>query len=105
MHQKVMAAARTALDNFLSNPHKITAQDVARLTELGLELGRSACGLAPGQSDEAPYRGPTISLEFRAAIEKVYGQPVPAEFIDADEVVPITDAQTRDDSHNQPVSP
>ena len=33
MHQKLMDAARTTLDTFLSNPHRVTAQDVARLTE------------------------------------------------------------------------
>lgn len=92
MHRKLMVAAQTALDNFLSNPHRITANDIARLAELGFDLGRSACGLAHGQSDEAPPRGPTLSLEFRAAVEKIYGRPVPPEFIDADEVVPVTTA-------------
>ena len=89
MHRKLMAAAQTALDNFLSNPQRVTAQDVARLTELGLELGRSACGLAGPQPDEAAPRGPFISLEFRAAIEKVYGQPVPPKFIDAESEIEV----------------
>ena len=87
MHRKLMAAAQTALDNFLSNPHRITAQDVARLTELGLELGRSACGLNGRQPEETVPRGPFISLEFRAALEKAYGQPVPPQFIDAESEV------------------
>jgi len=82
MHRRLMAAAETALDNFLSNPHRITAQDVARLTELGLELGRSACGLP--QPDETAPRGPFINIEFRNALEKIYGEPVPAKFIDTE---------------------
>lgn len=70
MHRKLMAAAQCALDNFLSDPRRVTAQDIVRLTELGLDLGRSACGLLPGQTEGSVHRGPTISLEFRAAIEK-----------------------------------
>ena len=93
MHQKLMIAAQTALDKFLSNPTRVTAQDIARLTELGLSLGRSACGLAG--APEEPPRGPIISLEFRAAIEKAHGQPVPAEFIDAEsEVAPVSQPVT-----------
>lgn len=82
MHRRLMAAAQTALDFFLSNPHRITAQDVVRLTELGLELGRSACGLP--QPDETAPRGPFIRLEFRTALKKIYGEPVPAKFIDTE---------------------
>jgi len=85
---RALRLANEAMDRFEANSDKYgTLEGIARLLELSSVLGRRSRGM-PLQVKEEPKpienKGPTISLEFRMAIEKAYGQPIPAEFIDVE---------------------
>jgi hypothetical protein len=47
----------------------------------------------------------TISIEFRAAIEKIYGKPVPAEFIDIESTSPQPSPQSGEGEGRAEVKP
>ena len=85
---RALRLANETMDRWEENTDKYgTLEGIARLLELASVLGRRSRGM-PLQVKEEPKqienKGPTISLEFRLAIEKAYGQPIPAEFIDVE---------------------
>ena len=87
---RALRLANETMDRWEANPDKFgTLEGIARLVELSSVLGRRSRGM-PLQVKEEPKqlenKGPTISIEFRTALEKIYGQPVPAKFIDVEEV-------------------
>jgi hypothetical protein len=91
---RALRLANETMDRWEKNPDKYgTLEGIARLLELSSVLGRRSRGM-PLQVKEEPKqlenKGPTISLEFRMALEKIYGQPVPAKFIDVEEVPAIS---------------
>jgi len=93
---RALRLANETMDRWEQNPDKYgTLEGIARLLELSSVLGRRSRGM-PLQVKEEPKqienKGPTISIEFRTALEKIYGQPVPAKFIDVEEV-PATSPQ------------
>ena len=55
-----------------------------RLLELASKLGRLSCGMATDKTETEIQETRTLSVEFRAAVEKIYGQPVPPQFIDVE---------------------
>ena len=85
---RALRLANEAMDRWEANKDKYgSLEGIARLLELASVLGRRSVGMPLQVKEEPkplPPKGPTISIEFRAAIEKAYGQPVPAEFIDVD---------------------
>jgi len=73
LHHEVLAAARSALQNFQDNSHKTTVADIARLIELASRLGRLAAGM---DTEPPPAAVPTIRVEVSAALKRIYSQPV-----------------------------
>jgi len=73
LHQELLAAARSALQNFQENSHKTTVPDITRLIELASRLGRAACGMEPGQLDGT---APTVRIELSAALKRIHSQPI-----------------------------
>jgi hypothetical protein len=93
---RALRLANEAMDRWEANEHKYgSLEGIARLLEPASVLGRRSRGMPLQVRDEPKAienKAPTISIEFRAAIEKAYGQPVPAEFIDV-ESKPVEPAQ------------
>jgi hypothetical protein len=82
---RALRLANEAMDRWEANEAKYgTLEGIARLLELSSVLGRRSRGMPMQVKDEAApvQETRTISIEFVAAIEKIYGQPVPREFID-----------------------
>lgn len=82
---ELLALAREKIHEWRQNPRKLgTLEGIARLLELASKLGRLSCGMATDKTETEVQETRTLSVEFRAAIEKVYGQPVPPKFIDVE---------------------
>jgi len=84
---RALRLANEAMDRWEKNEGKYgTLEGIARLLELASVLGRRSRGMPLQVKDEPPpvQETRTISIEFRAAIEKIYGQPVPPQFIDVE---------------------
>jgi len=82
---RALRLANEAMDRWEANAAKYgSLEGIARLLELASVLGRRSRGMPLQVKEEPPPppSAPTISIEFRAAIEKIYGQPVPPQFID-----------------------
>ena len=92
---RALRLANEAMDRWEANEAKYgSLEGIARLLELSSVLGRRSRGMPLQVREEPPQlpAAPVISIEFRAAIEKVYGQPVPPQFIDV-EAKPVVPAQ------------
>lgn len=92
---RALRLANEAMDRWEANEHKYgSLEGIARLLELASVLGRRSRGMPLQVKDEPPppQSAPAISIEFIAAIEKIYGQPVPRQFIDV-EAKPVQPAQ------------
>jgi hypothetical protein len=89
MHEKCIAAAKRALDAFMAR-EKVYANlaDISRILELASKLGRLSCDMATDKTEKSVDEVRTLSVEFKAAIEKIYGQPVPAQFLDVESTSP-----------------
>jgi hypothetical protein len=82
---EALALAREAMARFKAQPKKAgTLEGIARLLELASKLGRLSCDMATDRTETTVEEVRTLSGEFQAAIEKVYGRPVPAEFVDVE---------------------
>ncbi len=80
---EAIALAREAIARFKDNPKKFgTLEGIARLLELASKLGRLSCDMATDRTETTVEETRTLSVEFRTAIEKIYGQPVPKQFVD-----------------------
>jgi hypothetical protein len=92
---RALRLANEAMDRWEANDAKYgTLEGIARLLELASVLGRRSRGMPMQVKDEPAQieQRPTISIEFRAAIEKIYRQPVPKQFIEV-EAKPVQPAQ------------
>ena len=54
-----------------------TLEGIARLLELASKLGRLSCGMATDKTEVTGEDGGPIQVEFKAALKKIYGQPLP----------------------------
>lgn len=82
---ELLALAREKIQEWRQKPHKLgTLEGIARLLELASKLGRLSCGMATDKTETEVSETRTLSIEFKTAIEKIYGQPVPAQFIDVE---------------------
>jgi hypothetical protein len=82
---ELLALAREKIQEWRNNPKKLgTLEGIARLLELASKLGRLSCGMATDKTEKAVEETHTLSVEFRAAVEKIYGRPVPPQFIDVE---------------------
>ena len=86
MHERAIAAAKRGLDAYMDRA-KVYANlaDIARMLEIASKLGRLATGLGDGErrKDDAL---PAVRVEVTVALEKIYGEPLPGEVVDVEEV-------------------
>lgn len=86
MHERAIAAAKRGLDAYMER-EKVYANlaDIARMLEIASKLGRLATGLGTDgerKGDELP----AVRVEVMVALEKIYGEPLPGEVVDVEEV-------------------
>jgi hypothetical protein len=93
MHEKCIAAAKRGLAAFMDR-EKVYANlaDIARILEVASKLGRMASGLATGHVEHTGEDGGPIRVELTAALNKIYGEPLPGEVVDV-EVAPVEPAR------------
>ncbi len=81
LHEQMIEAARVAIRQFQKHPGRASFRDILALYDLGFTLARRACGMpldytkAPATKSEPPPG----YLDAKAALEKIYGQPLPGE--------------------------
>ncbi len=57
---------------------------MARLLDLMSTLGRRACEVATERKEITGADGGPIRIEIEAALDKIYGKPIPGEVMEAD---------------------
>jgi hypothetical protein len=84
---ELLELARETIRRWKADPDRCgTLEGIARLLELSSKLGRISAEMDAEKNDEPVKVVRTISVEFRTAIEKIYGKPVPPEFVDVETV-------------------
>ena len=86
MHERAIAAAKRGLDAYMAR-EKVYANlaDIARMLEIASKLGRLATGLGDGERRKGDDL-PAVRVEVTVALEKIYGEPLPREVVDVQEV-------------------
>ena len=86
MHEQAIAAAKRGLDAYMGR-EKVYANlaDIARMLEIASKLGRLATGLGT-DGERKREELPAVRVEVRVALEKIYGEPLPGEVVDVQEV-------------------
>ena len=87
MHERAIAAAKRGLDEYMKR-EKVYANlaDIARMLEIASKLGRLATGLGTDGERRKGDDLPTVRVEVTVALEKIYGEPLPGEVVDVEEV-------------------
>ncbi len=87
MHERAIAAAKKGLDAYMARD-KVYANlaDIARMLEIASKLGRLATGLGTDGERRKGDDLPTVRVEVTVALEKIYGEPLPGEVVDVEEV-------------------
>ena len=66
-----------------SNPKRVgSLEGLARLLDLMSTLGRRACEVATERKEVSGPDGGPIRIEIEAALDKIYGKPLPGEVVD-----------------------
>ena len=87
MHERAIAAAKRGLDAYMERKTVYAnLADIARMLEIASKLGRLATGLGTEGDGRKGDEPPTVRVEVTVALEKVYGEPWPAQVIDIEEV-------------------
>lgn len=94
---ELIEAGRKVLEKFRDGSRGATLGDVARALELASKLGRLASGLATDRTELTGEDGGPIRVELTAALNKIYGEPLPGEVVDV-EATPVPSAQIADAS-------
>ncbi len=98
MHERAIAAAKRGLDAYMER-EKVYANlaDIARMLEIASKLGRLATGLGTDGERRKGDDLPAVRVEVTVALEKIYGEPLPGEVVDAEVVgeAPATTRETR----------
>src|SRR5262249_49372996 len=77
---------------FRKNPKRMGSfEGIARLMDLASRLGRLSSGMPTDRTEVKTEKKETIRIELDAALDKVYGKPLPGEVVDV-EAKQITDA-------------
>ena len=86
MHERAIGAAKRGLDAYMAR-EKVYANlaDIARMLEIASKLGRLATGLGT-DGERKREELPAVRVEVRVALEKIYGEPLPGEVVDVQEV-------------------
>jgi hypothetical protein len=61
-------------------------EGLARLLDLMSTLGRRACEVATEKKEITGADGGPIRIEIEAALDKIYGKPIPGEVVEAEVV-------------------
>jgi hypothetical protein len=87
MHERAIEAAKRGLDAYMAR-EKVYANlaDIARMLEIASKLGRLATGLGTDGERRNGDDLPTVRVEVTVALEKIYGEPLPDEVVDVEEV-------------------
>ena len=87
MHERAIEAAKRGLDEYMKR-EKVYANlaDIARMLEIASKLGRLATGLGTDGERRNGDDLPTVRVEVTMALEKIYGEPLPGEVVDVEEV-------------------
>ena len=94
MHEKCIAAAKRALGAFMEREKiYVNLADIARMVEVASKMGRLASGMATDKTEVTGEEGGPIRVEVEAALDKIYGKPVPGEVVDV-EAAPAVPALT-----------
>ena len=94
MHEKCIAAAKRALAAFMERERVyVNLADIARMVEVASKMGRLASGMATDKTEVTGEEGGPIRVEVEAALDKIYGKPIPGEVVDV-EVAPAVPALT-----------
>jgi len=87
MHERAIAAAKRGLDAYMERD-KVYANlaDIARMLEIASKLGRLATGLGTDGERRRDEDRPAVRVEVTVALEKIYGEPLPGEVVDVEEI-------------------
>ena len=68
-----------------SKPERVgSLEGLARLLDLMSTLGRRACEVATERKEVTGADGGPIRIEIEAALDKIYGKPIPGEVVDVE---------------------
>ena len=77
-----------------SKPERVgSLEGLARLLDLMSTLGRRACEVATERKEVTGADGGPIRIEIEAALDKIYGKPLPGEVVDV-QAAPVLPALT-----------
>ncbi|MBE0540187.1 MAG: hypothetical protein IH623_02270 [Verrucomicrobia bacterium] len=87
MHERAIAAAKRGLDAYMER-EKVYANlaDIARMLEIASKLGRLATGLGTDGERRKGDDPPAVRVEVTVALGNIYGEPLPGEVVDVEEV-------------------
>ncbi len=78
---ELLALAREKIQKWREMPDRLgTLEGISRLLELASKLGRLSCGMATDKTETEVSGTRTLSIEYKTALEKIYGEAVPARF-------------------------
>ena len=84
---ELVETAREALRRWKDKPERCgSLEGIARLLELASKLGRLASGLPTDRTELTGEDGGPIRVELTAALNKIYGEPLPGEVVDVETV-------------------
>src|ERR1017187_5801604 len=76
-----------------AKPERVgSLEGLARLLDLMSTLGRRACEVATERKEVTGPDGGPIRIEIEAALDKIYGKPLPGEVVDV-QVAPVLSAR------------
>ena len=79
--EKLLAVAQKCLDALhAKDPEDITLADVSKALAIATKIGRLSLGLATEKAEVTTTT--PIRIEVTAALDKIYGEPLPGEVID-----------------------
>lgn len=87
MHERAIAAAKRGLDVYMEC-EKVCANlaDMARMLAIASKLRRLATGLGTDGERRKGDDLPAMRVQVTVAMEKIYGEPLPGEVVDVQEV-------------------
>lgn len=84
---ELLEAGREALRRWKKDERRCgSLEGIARLFELASKLGRLAAGMATEKTEVTGEDGEPIRIEVSAALDKIYGKPVPGEVVEVEEI-------------------
>ena len=89
---ELLQMAREAIKRWKNKPERCgSLEGIARLLELASKLGRLASGMPTDRTELTGEDGGPIRVELTAALNKIYGEPLPGEVVDV-EAAPVKPA-------------